>query len=72
MLREDGELIVDFLYDEAYLGDGEYIALSKTTEDGTRLTVLDNHGNVVLQKILWMDYILIVDIIMALLAWKVV
>lgn len=50
VLREDGELIVDFLYDEAYLGDGEYIALSKTTEDGTRLTVLDNHGNVVFTK----------------------
>ena len=50
VLREDGELIVDLLYDEAYLGDGEYIALSETTEDGTRLTVLDNRGNVVFTK----------------------
>ncbi len=50
VLRKDGELVVDFLYDEAYLGDGEYIALSAAMGDRTRLTVLDNGGNVVFTK----------------------
>ncbi len=50
VIRDDGKLIVDFLYDEAFLGDGEYIALNEFMIDDTRLTVLDNQGNLVYTK----------------------
>lgn len=50
VLKEDGSLIVDFLYDEVYLGDGEYIALNEPMEDGIRLTVLDYLGNMIYTK----------------------
>jgi len=41
---------VDFLYDAAYIGDGEYIALNKFTGDGVELIVLDHLGNLVYTK----------------------
>jgi hypothetical protein len=66
VLRKDGEFVADLLYDEAYLGDGEYIALSAAMGNGTRLTVLDSAGMQSIQQILWKDCILKKDFIMVL------
>jgi len=49
VLKKDGEMLLDTIYDEVYLGDGEYIGAYENDTDVMikRLTVFDNQGNVV-------------------------
>lgn len=47
VFRKDGNQIVDFIDAEVYLGDGEFISINERFEKGTRLSVLDNKGNIV-------------------------
>lgn len=51
VLRKDGNFIVeiknDHIYNEIYLGDGEYITLNELTENGIRRTVLDASGGII-------------------------
>ena len=52
VVDKNGQIIADFVYFTAHLGDGEYIALTKEIDSTTReLIVLDSSGKLVNREV---------------------